>query len=70
MINNLKDGELLYRWENVIDGFDMPVKIYVDGKEMVLKPTQQWKSEDVSKKSAKIVVDKDYYVGTMNISGN
>ena len=48
----------------------MPVKIYVDGKEMVLKPTQQWKSEDVSKKSAKIVVDKDYYVGTMNISGN
>jgi aminopeptidase N len=67
---NLKDGELLYRWENVIDGFDMPVKIYVDGKEMVLKPTQQWKSEDVSKKSAKIVVDKDYYVGTMNISGN
>ncbi|MEP2348616.1 MAG: M1 family aminopeptidase, partial [Algoriphagus sp.] len=66
----LQDGTLHYRWENVISGFDMPVKIYVDGKEMNLKPTQRWQSVDVSQKNAKITVDKDYYVGTMNISGN
>lgn len=66
----LEEGKLFYRWENVIDGFDMPVKIYVDGKEMVLKPTQGWQSVDVSQKNAKITVDKDYYVGSMNILGN
>ncbi|WP_111320821.1 M1 family metallopeptidase [Algoriphagus chordae] len=66
----LEEGELFYRWENVIDGFDMPVEIYVDGKEMKLKPTQQWKSESVPQKNTKIVVDKDYYVTTMNLTGN
>ncbi|MDR7128658.1 aminopeptidase N [Algoriphagus sp. 4150] len=67
---NLKDGELYYRWENVVDGFEMPVKIYVDGKEMGLIPTQNWQSVDVPQKNAKISVDENYYVGTMNISGN
>ncbi len=67
---NLMDGKLFYRWENVIDGFDMPVKIYVDGKEMNLTPTQRWQTVDLSQKNAKVIVDKDYYVGTMNISGS
>lgn len=66
----LEEGKLFYRWENVVDGFDMPVKIYVDGEEMNLKPTQRWQPVDVSQKNAKITVDKDYYVGSMNISGN
>ncbi|WP_192347595.1 M1 family metallopeptidase [Algoriphagus sp. Y33] len=67
---NLKDGELYYRWENVVDGFEMPVTIYVDGKETGLIPTQSWQSVDVPQKNAKISVDENYYVGTMNISGN
>ncbi|REG83958.1 M1 family metallopeptidase [Algoriphagus antarcticus] len=66
----IKDGKLNYRWENVVNGFDMSVKIYVDEKEMNLKPTQQWQAVDVSQKNAKVTVDKDYYVGTLNISGN
>jgi aminopeptidase N len=67
---NLKDGKLGYRWENVVDGFEMPVKIYLDGKEMNLKPTQRWQAVDVPQRNVKVTVDKDYYVGTMNISGN
>lgn len=67
---NLKDGELFYRWENVVDGFDMPVKIYVDGKEMNLKPTVRWQQADLAQKNAQIRVDENYYVGTLNISGN
>lgn len=66
---NLKDSKLLYRWENVVDGFEMPVKIYVDGKQMDLKPTQRWQQVD-AQNNAKITVDKGYYVGTLNISGN
>jgi len=66
----LQDGKLNYRWENVIESFDMPLKIYVDGKEMNVTPTRQWQVVDVNQKNAKIIVDKDYYVGTMNILGN
>ena len=67
---NLKGGELSYRWENVVVGFEMPVKIYVDGKELNLKPTERWQQVEVSQKNAKIRVDENYYVGTLNISGN
>lgn len=67
---NIIDGKLAYRWENVVDGFNMPVKITVDGKEMSLKPTQQWQTIDLSQENATITVDENYYVATMNISGN
>lgn len=66
----LKEGMLFYRWENVIDGFDMSAKIYVDGKEMNLKITEEWQSTVVSQKKPKITVDKNYYVGMMNILGD
>ena len=36
-------GRLKYRWKNVIDGFDMPIKIFSDGKELMLSPTKKWK---------------------------
>ncbi|WP_092894323.1 M1 family metallopeptidase [Algoriphagus aquimarinus] len=65
----LQEGKLYYRWDNGVVGFNMPVKIDVDGKEMNLTPTQSWQSVDVVQKNAKITVDKDYYVGSMNISG-
>ena len=65
----LQEGKLYYRWDNGVVGFNMPVKIDVDGKEMNLTPTQSLQSVDVVQKNAKITVDKDYYVGSMNISG-
>ena len=53
-------GRLKYRWKNVIDGFDMPIKIFSDGKELLLSPTKKWKLKEVQSKT--IEVDKNYYV--------
>ena len=53
-------GKLKYRWKNVIDGFDMPIKIFSDGKELMLSPTKKWKLKEI--KSKIIEVDKNYYV--------
>lgn len=53
-------GRLKYRWKNVIDGFDMPIKIFSDGKELMLSPTKKWKLKEVQ--SNTIEVDKNYYV--------
>ena len=49
-----------YRWSNVIDGFDMPIKIFVDGKELLLNPIKKWKSKEI--KSKIIEVDRNFYV--------
>ena len=58
-------GELFYRWNNVIDGFDMPVEVIIDGENKVLNPTTEFKSIPI--KNLYINVDNDYYVYTKDL---
>jgi hypothetical protein len=52
-------GEISYRWTNVIDGFDMPVKVSVDGGEpQLIKPTTVFQEL----KGKKLEIDKNFYV--------
>ena len=62
-----EDGKLTYKWINCVDGFNMPVKVYIDGKEKLLKPEQKRKTEDVGEGSHTLKIDLDYYVGSMEI---
>ncbi|WP_186757212.1 M1 family metallopeptidase [Echinicola salinicaeni] len=65
----VKDGAISYRWENSVLGFNMPVKIWIDGKEKWLKPTTEWKSLELESKQANIKVDRNFYVASMDILG-
>ncbi len=56
----LNNGLLEYKWTNVVDGFKMPVEVFVGDEKIRLNPTQETKSIDVS--SEKIRLDKNYYV--------
>jgi aminopeptidase N len=66
----VRDGVLTYHWSNCIRTFDMPVKVYIDGKEKVLKTTTRPSTEKLETKTATVVVDKNYYVYTFNTMGN
>lgn len=59
-------GALQYRWNNVVAGFNMPVKVSVDGAATItLKPTGLWQTiAGQFKPEANIVVDENYYVLT------
>jgi hypothetical protein len=46
----------------------MPVKVWVNGKEMLLKATDQFVAATVDA-GATVVVDKNYYVYTFNADG-
>ena len=56
----LNDGLLEYKWTNVVDGFKMPIELFVGDEKIRLNPTQETKSIDL--KSEKIRLDKNYYV--------
>ena len=56
----LNNGLLEYKWTNVVDGFKMPIELFVGDEKIRLNPTQEIKSIDV--KSEKIKLDKNYYV--------
>jgi len=49
------NGEISYRWQNVVPGFAMPVR----ANGVWLKPTTQWKS---GLKGDSLTVDKNFYV--------
>lgn len=63
-----KDDQLRYRWSNAVQGFDMPVKVTIDGKEYWLEPGINWKRKDV--KGESLEVDRNFYVGSLNTLGN
>ncbi|MDN3594932.1 M1 family metallopeptidase [Zunongwangia endophytica] len=60
-----KDGKTFaYRWRADVEGFDMPVDVFIDGKETRLKPTTEWKKLDkkVSSEDSIKLNDLEFYV--------
>jgi aminopeptidase N len=56
------DGKTLkYRWKDCIAGFNMPLKIYVNGAEEWINPDTGWKEMTVAENS-KVVCDPNFYI--------
>ncbi|MBG49589.1 MAG: peptidase M1 [Pseudozobellia sp.] len=59
-----------YRYSQVIDGFTMPIELYIGNKKVTVNPTTEWQQIKLStsEKESKITVDRDYYVNVQDIS--
>ncbi|AYN03872.1 M1 family metallopeptidase [Flavobacterium sp. 140616W15] len=62
-----KNGTFGYHWTNCVAKFDMPVKVKLNGEEIWLKPTTEWKSEKITSDKRTVEVDKNFYVTSSNI---
>ncbi len=57
------DGDSLkFRYANVVDGFDMPIKITVDRKVHSLSPTADWSTLAMKGDVSTLTVDINYYI--------
>lgn len=65
---SFQGNKLKYRWTNTVSGFDMPVKVSINGTEVSLKPKSDWTELDNSFKIEKVEVDKNFYVFSKNIN--
>jgi aminopeptidase N len=65
----IKDTKLSFRWNNCVAGFNMPLKIFVLGKEKKIEPTTRFTTIDLGVSNAVIVVDPNYYVAALNMTG-
>jgi aminopeptidase N len=65
----VKGNSLSYRWNNCVSGFSMPLKIYVSGKEQIIKPASIFNTLKLDDENSVIKVDPGYYVATLNITG-
>lgn len=59
----MQDGNVIkYRYTNVIDAFAMPLRVFVDEKELWLNPTTEWKTESADPDGTTFKVDRNFYV--------
>jgi aminopeptidase N len=63
-----KEGQLFYRWCNCVLGFNMPIKIHVNGVEKWLKPETDWKTELNTEENPKLLIDVNFYVNGIEIT--
>ena len=58
----IKNDELRYRWTQIVDAFDMPIKIIINGKERWIYPKAEWKTLSLKSKNASFEIDPNFYV--------
>ncbi|CAM1348129.1 M1 family metallopeptidase [Tenacibaculum halocynthiae] len=56
----ITDNKLKYRWNNVVKGFNMAIKVTANNKACTLKPTEKWQTLKTNTKT--LVVDNNFYV--------
>ncbi|WP_127132584.1 M1 family metallopeptidase [Pseudoflavitalea rhizosphaerae] len=59
-----KKGNIEYKWTNVVDGFDMPVKVDLGGRTQFIQPTTKWESLKLADwyTGETFKVDSNFYV--------
>lgn len=63
-----KEDTLEYRWTNCVVGFDMPIKVQINGQEKWLKVNTDWQRQSAEQKEPKLSIDKNFYVTSFDIS--
>lgn len=65
----VEGSTLSYRWNNVVAGFDMPLKVSIPAMgTRLLHPTEAWQTMAVtSPEAAELVVDENFYVTTRRV---
>ena len=61
------DGSILhYRYTEIVDGFDMPIRVLMDEKPQWIYPTAQWKEKEFGSQPETFRLDPNFYVIAKN----
>ncbi|MEA1786123.1 M1 family metallopeptidase [Arenibacter sp. GZD96] len=62
------EGKLLsYRYSDIVEGFDMPLRIFVNGEKKWIHPTAKWKSEKLKANNTSVTMDPNFYIENRRI---
>jgi len=64
---SLDKNQMKYRWNNCVEGFNMPLKIKVNDTIKQVQPSMDWKQMEVEP-GAKIEMDINFYIAAKDLS--
>ncbi|MCJ7465161.1 MAG: M1 family metallopeptidase [Maribacter sp.] len=57
------DGNTVnYRYTNIVEGFKMPLRIFIDDRPYWITPTWEWQSKSIKGNLATLNVDRNFYI--------
>ncbi|MFV0541128.1 MAG: M1 family metallopeptidase [Aestuariibaculum sp.] len=59
--------ELKFRWINIVNGFDMPIKIEIEGNEQWLYPKAEWQTLKLKSKIDSLTINPNFYISSKKI---
>ena len=62
------NSQLRYRWDNCVRGFNMKLKVYINGQMKWLEPTQRWQNVALDKPFESFEIDPEFYVAEFMIT--
>lgn len=62
-----KDNMLKFRFKNIVKGFQIPVKVYINGKENWIQPNKDWQSFTSKENLISFKVDPNFYLKSSNL---
>ncbi len=65
----IEDSKLNFRWNNCVSGFNMPLRIFVSGEPRNIIPSSRFTTIELGRENAVIIVDPNYYVASLNMTG-
>lgn len=63
-----EESRLQYRWTNIVEGFALPVEVYLNGSVQRLQPQKEWKDHIHHTEINIIEVNKNWYVGSNELA--
>ena len=61
---------LYYRYTNVVNDFDMPIRVYINDKEEWIFPNKDWKEKQLVDKIASFNVDPNFYIENSSVKAH
>ncbi|GAA4276169.1 M1 family metallopeptidase [Aquimarina mytili] len=61
----LENGKLKFRYTNIIEKFDMPVRIFIDDKAQWIQPNATWQTVEIT--GDKLSIDPNFYVNVKSL---
>ncbi|QAA83012.1 M1 family peptidase [Aequorivita sp. H23M31] len=61
---------LKYRYVDILENFEMPVIAVLNGKEVWIHPTAEWKTLEIHQTLKSVEIKKDFYVNSKEIKAN
>lgn len=65
----IQEDKVQYRWSGVVEGFDLPLKVFLNEAEIWIEPTTNWQSTS-AKNITSFKIDSNFYVSILNVMGS